>query len=334
MNSKQYLTLLPIMFQLKRPMLVLGKPGQGKTDIVMGWTKSVGIGACLIQCPLLNPEDTSIPVYDRDTKMVDWIMAARLPFIGHDGPEEGVVILDELAAAPENIQKMCASWVQDRELQGHKMKPGWSFVMTGNRVEDKTGSSKILGHLGNRITVVELTTEFDAWRTWAIQNGVSMNVIAFLSMATQLFNDYDPKRVTNPTPRSWVDGVSKLEGVIPSDLEYEVFAGAVGAGPAAEYIKTRDSMSDCPTVDEVLADPQGCRIPKDVGAMNLIVGSMVRRTNHDTFEKLFDYAVRFRQQEFIILYARTCLQTDVTLANNPTFTKWATGAGKDMFAAL
>ena len=45
-----------------------------------------------------------------------------------------------------------------------------------------------------------------------------------------LLHDFDPQRDVNATPRSWVEGVSDVIGVVPADAEYECFKGAVGEG--------------------------------------------------------------------------------------------------------
>src|SRR5690606_37306755 len=146
------------------------------------------------------------------------------------------LLIDELAQADASGQKILANLFQEREIHGHRIKDGWTIVATGNRAQDRAGANRILGHLSNRMTRVELEASLDDWTQWSLANGVKPEVVAFIRFRPELLTNYDAKQEINATPRAWVEGISARLGLIPSELEFSVFSGDVGEGPASEFL--------------------------------------------------------------------------------------------------
>ena len=69
-----------------------------------------------------------------------------------------------------------------------------------------------------------------------------------------LLHDFDPQRDVNPSPRSWVEGVSDTIGIVPSEAEYETFKGAVGEGCAAEFTGFLRLRGSCLTLTQSFND--------------------------------------------------------------------------------
>ena len=134
-----------------------------------------------------------------------------------DIPDEGILCFDDRNQAPADIQKVLANILQARTLHGVPLKKGWHCISTGNRQSDRAGANRILSHLRNRETVIELETHLDDWTSWAIENDVKPELISFIRFRPNLLHDFDPQRDINPTPRSWVEGVSDVIGIVPAD---------------------------------------------------------------------------------------------------------------------
>jgi MoxR-like ATPase len=85
---------------------------------------------------------------------------------GTNCPEHGIFLIDELAQADTAAQKILRNLIQEREIHGKKLKEGWSIVTTGNRTVDRAGANRLLSHLSNVLTRVELEVSLDDWTAW------------------------------------------------------------------------------------------------------------------------------------------------------------------------
>ena len=108
-------------------------------------------------------------------KLPDWF-----PFEGSDTPDEGILCFDDRNQGGNDIQKVQANILQAGTLHGVRMKKGWHCVSTGNRQQDRAGANRVLSHLRNRETVIELETHLDDWTSWAIEHDVKPEVISFI----------------------------------------------------------------------------------------------------------------------------------------------------------
>jgi len=228
---------LVALYRLGRTVCIEGPPGGGKTTIVAEVADTVGVPLIEQHMPTMLVEDFGIPYPDADGvgfsyKLPDWY-----PYKGKPGTEDGGILLfDDRNQANADLQKVLANICQARTLHGVPLADGWQVVSTGNRKQDRAGSNRVLSHLRNRETVIEMETHLDDWSKWALDHGVDPVVVAFIRYRPNLLHDFDPQQDQNPTPRSWVEGVSALLGHIPHEAEYECFKGAVGEGAAAEFL--------------------------------------------------------------------------------------------------
>ena len=319
-------TTLTALIAATRATYVEGSPGLGKTQIVQQVAKTAGIGFIHVHAPTLQPEDLGLPVPTADRKRLDFIVPSRLPLVGNDTPDSGVLLIDELPQADNAIQKTLANLIQERELHGHKMKAGWVTVATGNRVSDRAGANRILSHLRNRVTTIEFEAHLDDWCEWALDNGVRTEVVAFLRFRPALLSAFDPNHDINPTPRAWVEGVSQLLGHIPESAEYECIKGAVGEGAAAEFIGFLRICRELPDVDQILRTPDTFKVPTDPAVLYAVAGSLAARADHDTVDDVMRFAKRM-PPEFTLITVRDMRQRWPGCFSTAAMTKWLAGDG-------
>lgn len=317
---------------IKRGIYVKSGPGMGKTQIASQVAKALGVAFKAIHAPLLQPEDYGFPVISQDRKTVDFVVSTeKFPIVGADCPEKGIFLIDELPQADASAQKILANLVQEKEIHGKPIKPGWLIVATGNRVGDRAGANKLLTHLGNRVTHYDLDVHLDDWTVWALENGVKPEVIAFIRFRPALLNMFDPHADVSATPRSWVEGISSCLGVIDTSLEFESFRGDVGDGPAAEFLGFLKLYRKLPNPDAVIMNPTGYEVPTDAATQYAICGALSHRATKDNFDRLMQYIMRL-PPEFSVLFVRDCMRlnpagsaNDITRADG--FTKWAAKHG-------
>jgi hypothetical protein len=313
---------------IKRPVLIEGPPGGGKTQGVKQIADRLGIGFKMIHAPLKQPEDLGLPVVSAKRDSVKFIVPADdFPMVGSECEEEGIICIDELAQADNSIQKILANLMQEREIHGQKLKPGWTIIATGNRQKDRAGANRILSHLRNRMTTIELEPHLDDWCAWYMeQPNCSFEGLSFLRFRPGLLMEFDPQRDVNPTPRAWVEGVFATMGTIPAEAEMESFKGDVGEGAAAEFVGFLQIYRSLPDPDVILMNPDKAAVPSESATLYALSGALAQRATNTNFDRVMAYANRM-PPEFSVIVVRTATQKDKTIAETKAFKTWAIGPG-------
>jgi len=323
MRAELLNSTLKSLYPSKRTVSIEGAPGGGKTTIVQQVAKQLGVGFIEKHMPTMLVEDFGVPdMASSDStfayKLPDWF-----PAVGRDDiPEEGILCFDDRNQASADLQKVLANICQARNLHGVPMKDGWQVVSTGNRQSDRAGANRVLSHLRNRETVIELETHLDDWCSYAIDNGVKPEVVSFIRFRPNLLHDFDAQRDQNPTPRSWVEGVSDVLGTVPAEAEYECFKGAVGEGAAAEFVGFIKIFRKLPNPDNIIMNPTTADVPSDPATLYALSGAIAERATENNFERVVTYAERM-PPEFSVLSVSYAARKKPELASTQAFTTWA-----------
>lgn len=302
-----------------RTVAIEGAPGGGKTTIVHEVADELGIPCIERHMPTMLVEDFGIPYPDDEGfsyKLPDWF-----PVKGK-APEQGILLFDDRNQAGADLQKVLANICQARTLHGVSIPDGWMVVSTGNRQSDRAGANRVLSHLRNRETVLELDTHLDDWTTWAVDHNVRPEVVSFIRFRPNLLHDFDPQRDQNATPRSWVEGVSTVLGNVPDEAEYECFKGAVGEGAAAEFLGFLRVFRKLPNPDTILMNPDTAEVPSDPATLYALSGALSYRCTESNFSRAVTYLERM-PPEFSVLAVSSATRRDPELSNTPAFTQWA-----------
>lgn len=315
--------------KIKRALMVESTPGLGKTQIAAQAAAELEVGFKTIHAPLLQPEDYGLPVVSgKNRDELKFIVSMdKFPIEGADCPDTGIFLIDELSQADNSAQKVLANLIQEREIHGHKIKAGWTIVATGNRQADRAGANRILGHLSNRLTRVELEASLDDWSQWALANNVKPEVVAFIRFRPELLSNYDSKQDINATPRAWVEGVSASLGVTRE--EFETFSGDVGEGPASEFLAFLKIFRSLPNPDAILLNPKKVEVPDDPATLYAISGALVARTTDVNFGRALTYIKRL-PPEFSVLYVKDAMAKCPDITTTKDFIDWASKEGADL----
>lgn len=312
---------------IKRPVHIESSPGIGKTQITAQVASQLGIGFMAIHAPLLQPEDYGFPVINAARTDVDFIVSTKkFPLEGTECPEAGILLIDEISQADSSAQKILANLVQEREIHGKRLKAGWIIVTTGNRVADRAGANRLLSHLKNRLTTIELDASIDDWSSWALGHGIAHEVIAFLRFRPALLSAFDAQADVNATPRSWSEGVAAALGRVPAASEFAVFRGDVGEGAAAEFCAFLKIFRKLPSPDAVILAPLTTEVPSEPATQYALCGALAHKASPGNFGILLSYVQRM-PAEFSILFIRDALKISPKIAQTSEFVAWAAGAG-------
>lgn len=316
-------TTLQALIKLGRSVAIEGAPGGGKTTIVHQVAGELGLPVIEKHMPTMLVEDFGIPYPDAHGDSFSYKLPDWFPYQGKAGTEGGGVLLfDDRNQANADLQKVLANIQQARNLHGVPLADGWSVVSTGNRQSDRAGANRVLSHLRNRETVLEFETHLDDSTTWMIDNDVRPEVIAFIRFRPNLLHDFDPQRDVNPTPRSWVEGVSAILGAVPAEAEYECFKGAIGEGAAAEFVGFMRIYRKLPNPDAILMNPTTADVPTDPATLYALAGALADRVTESSLDRAVTYCTRMPPEFSVLTISHTVRKTP-ELANTAAFTRWA-----------
>lgn len=311
---------LKSLFPIRRTVCIEGAPGGGKTTIVHQVANELEVPIIEKHLPTMLVEDFGI-LFKNEAGGLHYELPDWFPVKGK-APENGILLFDDRNQAGGDLQKVLANICQARNLHGVSLPDGWQVVSTGNRQSDRAGANRVLSHLRNRETLLELDTHLDDSTQWMIDHDVKGEVVSFLRFRTGLLHEFDPQRDQNPTPRSWVEGVSDVLGTVPADAEFECFKGAVGEGAAAEFVGFMRIWRKLPNIDNLLLNPTAGDVPTDPATLYAIAGSIAERATESNFERVCTYSERM-PPEFSVLTISYACRKNPDLANTQAFIKWS-----------
>jgi DNA polymerase III delta prime subunit len=323
-----------------RTLLVTSAPGTGKTQVMQQVARRLdgkyegGFGCLTVHAPTLDPGDVAIPLPNMNRDGVNFVPTGNLLPFDHDDtiPEHGLLIIDEMPQASNDVQKLMAQLIQERAIYGMRLKDGWTIVATGNRQQDKAGANKILKHLADRMTTLEMDVSIDDWAEWfRKQPFFTPMALAFINFRPDLLSAFDPNLDVSPTPRSWAEGVFQAMDHTPQEYALDVFAGAVGRGPAGEFVSFLNLFQKLPDVKKVLANPDKVAVPTENNIKYALVGAIAGSKALDA--KTFGNALKFVDRmgaEYGVLLVRSVKATKQELIATKAFSDWAISSGKDV----
>lgn len=326
MRPKLLAETIAAMHHINKTLYTVGPPGIGKTEIPRQVATKMGIGFVHIHAPMKCPEDMGFPVVSDDKMSVRFVVPEDMPVVGNDKyPEFGILLIDELGQSDASMQKVYGNIIQARELHGHKLKPGWSIVGTGNRMKDRAGVNRILSHLKDRMTEVELEVSLDDSTNHMLENGVNPIIIGYLRFQPDALHDFDPNRDQNATPRGWCT-VSEFLGNVPDAALFELISGTVSEGRAATFKSFYDMYMKLPVPETVIMQADTYPVPTETSVKYALTGALAHRASPDNFDQILTFAKRM-PAEFQTMLIIDAIKRCPAVQQTKGFLQWAANEG-------
>ena len=181
-----------------RPVFIWGAPGIGKSALVEKFADDVGMECVSLLGSQLAPEDIiGIPrITDEVSEFLPPKMIAR--------KEPYVLILDELNACSQEVQKAFYSLIYERRIGEYHLPEGSVVIGAGNRMQDNAIVKTMSSALINRMFHVQLKVNAEKWLDWAYTEGIHPWITEYITIRPEhLFST--PPKTEEPfsTPRSW-----------------------------------------------------------------------------------------------------------------------------------
>lgn len=321
MKASSLHKLLVHSFGKARRVLVKGKPGIGKSDVVAQAAKVAGATLILRHASIDDPVDyKGMPCLHADghASFVPFDDLSRLIAAN----TLTVCFLDDIGQAPPAVQAALMQLVLARRVNGFALSNEVVFCGATNDTTHMAGVSGMIEPLKSRWdTIVEMEVDHGDWCEWGVRNNMPAALLAYIRNCPQALSEFVPtKELRNtPSPRGWAAvGRWVNEGVV----EQEVIAGAVGVARALEFSRFMVMMGSLPDLQEILRHPTTAPVPNDPGAKYAVVGGLARLANLQNLANIMTYTRRL-PKEFDVTCVSDIVRLHDELKTTVAFKKWA-----------
>lgn len=331
MKPSEIFSYLRFAITNREPVLVVGTPGIGKTDIIEQVCQDLKARLIVSHPVTSDPTDLKgIPALVTENGEQ---IAKFLPF--NDlyelvtAKELTVFFLDDLGQAPQSVQAAAMQLFLARRINGHILSDNVVILAATNRREDQAGVQGILEPLKGRTTIIHLTPDEEDWFKWARSKGLPEELIAFVNWrkyeGRSVLYEFKPSKdmSNSPTPRNIAScGIQMLKG-LPKNLEFEVFMGRVGEGVASEICHFLTICRELPDPEWVIANPEKAKIPTKPDIKFALISSIIGRAKKENFDNIIKFANRL-ENEFSVLLVKNCVSKNPSLSDTSSklFTEW------------
>jgi hypothetical protein len=331
LTATQLSATLAAFLPARMPLLITGKPGIGKSDIVTDAARMAGFDLLISHPAVSDPTDFKGLPWPDATKQ----SASFIPFGEFQkaltATRPTLWFFDDLGQASTAVQAACMQLFLARRVNGHILPDCITFVGATNRRTDRAGVTGILETVKSRFdSIVELDADIDSWCNWAFSNGIPPMLIAFLRYKSDLLSKFVPSAdLTNsPSPRTW-SAAARIEALnLPAAIEATLMAGAIGEGAAIEYLAFRRMANSMINLDAILLNPSTAPIPSAPDQLYATSIGLAGRANAQNFARIAIYTQRLidaQHGEFAVLCIRDAVRRDETLTHTDTFVRIASG---------
>ncbi len=241
MKPSELLDELEFHFSQKKPIMIWGAPGIGKTDIISQLATKLGVPVILIDLSRMDPLDIGgLPVPSKakksDGEEMDVFTSAIADIWprsnGPDG-KGGIIFFDEFNNSSERTMNASHNLLLGSSIGKYKLPSQWVIFAAGNRHSDNPRVTPLSTPVSNRLAHVNLITDVEEFEKWATSEGgidkakeieedgrkfkvgtglkkIDPSVLAFLKYRPNLL--WDAKAGTSkeeryllPSPRSWTN---------------------------------------------------------------------------------------------------------------------------------
>lgn len=208
--------LIPAVRQ--RPVLLMGPPGIGKTQImeqiaaeegvglvaytITHHTRQSAVGLPFIEKRTYGGQEFSVTEYTMSE-----ILASVYELMERTGIKEGILFLDEINCVSETLAPMMLQFLQCKTFGNQKLPEGWLIAAAGNPPEYNKSVRDFDVVTLDRVKRIDVEENFAVWKEYARRRGLHGAVISYLDIKKENFYRIETTvdGIEFATARGWED---------------------------------------------------------------------------------------------------------------------------------
>jgi hypothetical protein len=339
---------------------IRGKPAIGKTETIAQFvermkTRIPGFKSWMFYAPTMSPMDIQASAPNYETHLLEMFNNAALPNHYTEPDAKGVVFFGELPNADPATTKLLQKYVNGEDMSGVLRKPdGVVVIADGNRVEDKSGVQQQGRAFLSRFEQLEAYTDAADNIAYAATKSWHPYVQTFFKDNPALIDNYDDVFETSAAARqrsaqaraangndqqaeegklgiwanmrSW-ERLSKKEYAadeLRSPVTLAEACGNLGTGVGAQYEAHKAMMMSLTSLDDIVADPAGARLPHAMDEQYALSMVIALRCSEKQLPQVYTYACRMPLELQASIVRNLAQRKNFKLDGSDAFAKWNT----------
>ena len=250
--GKQVIDAIQLAYAAGKPVLLEGKHGVGKSQIIEQAAQTLGVGCVVRDLSLMEPPDLiGLPMVQNG--VTKYAAPAFLPTKG-----KGLICFEELNRSEKYMMAPCLQLLTARTLNDYKLPKGWLPVAAINPSNDGYEVNDLDPALLSRFVRIQLMSDVVEWLEWAEENQVHDAVIRYAKRTRDIFESDD----SNPRSWTYVSDILYAHEAQRSGNDAVLgvtVAGLVGDVHAAAFIRFHGNNETPLTAQQILTDYRRCR---------------------------------------------------------------------------
>ena len=188
--------LIPTVRQ--RPVLLMGPPGVGKTQIMEQIAAETGVGLVAYtithhtrQSAVGLPFIRQRTYQGREVSVTEYtmseILASVYDLMEKTGLKEGILFLDEINCVSETLAPMMLQFLQCKTFGNQSLPEGWLIVAAGNPPEYNRSVRDFDVVTLDRVKRIDVEASFAVWKEYARAKGIHGAVVSYLDIKKENF---------------------------------------------------------------------------------------------------------------------------------------------------
>ncbi|WP_461899675.1 AAA family ATPase [Roseburia intestinalis] len=284
---------IPVIRQ--RPILLMGPPGIGKTQIMeqIAMECKIGLVAYTIThhtrqsavgLPMIKEESFDGKIYPVTEYTMSEIIASIYRKMKKTGQREGILFIDEINCVSETLAPTMLQFLQCKTFGNQAIPEGWLIVAAGNPPEYNKSVRDFDMVTLDRVRYLNIEADYKVWKEYAREKHLHNAILSYLELRQKNFYrvEADVDGIRFVTARGWED-LSNLMQV------YEEMDLSVDEGVIREFIHHEDVAEDAAAYFELYR-----KYRDDYGITDILAG----RIRPETFARI--YAASFDERLSVV----------------------------------